>query len=196
MNGDTGGEERGLAAPVATDRLFFAVVPDAHAVGQIGRLAQHLRVKYGLQGRPLVGERLHVTLYHVGDFAGLPQQVVDLACGAAEAVMTSSFDVLFDRVLSFGAKRRKYPLVLCGGDGVSELVAFQKALGSAMGRTGFTARGVNSSYTPHVTLLYDTQRVIQQPVEAIAWHVREFVLIRSLLGKSHHIALARWPLMA
>jgi len=61
---------------------------------------------------------------------------------------------------------------------------------------GFSVNGVKSSYTPHVTLLYDSQRVVQQAVETVAWTVREFVLVHSLLGQTRHIALMRWSLSA
>jgi 2'-5' RNA ligase len=43
-------------------------------------------------------------------------------------------------------------------------------------------------------LLYDDHRIPDQPVEAISWIVREFVLVCSLHGQGRHIPLARWPL--
>jgi 2'-5' RNA ligase len=53
---------------------------------------------------------------------------------------------------------------------------------------------VERKFTPHVTLLYDDRMVPEQAVEPISWRVREFVLTHSLLGKTQHVELGRWPL--
>jgi len=197
MTGNHGyGEVASKPPSMATDRLFFAAFPDHRAAIQIAQLARHLRGEHGLKGMPLATERFHVTLHHLGDYVGLPQYVITQACGAAATVTMPPFETRFDQVLSFGAKRRKYPLVLRGGEGVSELAVLRKVLGSAMEDAGFSVSGVKSNYTPHVTLLYDTQRVVQQAVETVAWTVREFVLVHSLLGQTRHIALMRWSLSA
>jgi len=64
-----------------------------------------------------------------------------------------------------------------------------------MAKTGrLLGERVASSFTPHVTLLYDGRVVTERLVEPIRWTVREFVLVRSLLGKTRHIVIGRWPL--
>jgi 2'-5' RNA ligase len=50
-----------------------------------------------------------------------------------------------------------------------------------------------------VTLLYDLHDDKDNPgvseyLEPISWIVHEFVLVRSLLGRSQYEVLARWPL--
>jgi 2'-5' RNA ligase len=50
-------------------------------------------------------------------------------------------------------------------------------------------------YTPHVTLAYGMPWAAARPVESACWNVREFALIHSLLGRTRHVALARWPLV-
>ncbi len=175
------------------DRLFFAVFPDAPAVERVRGIAESLRGKFELRGRALAPKRFHVTLHHVGDYAGLPDDVVARAREAASALSQTSFDVMFDRAGSFMGRRRDLPLVLRGGNSVIPLMAFQHALGEAMKRVKL-GRWVASGYTPHVTLLYDARYVAAQSVEPVAWTVREFVLVHSLLGRTRHIALARWPL--
>ena len=59
-----------------TDRLFLGVFlhPDAAAEGV--DLAWRLRKELNLRGMPLPPERLHITLHHIGDYTGLPPQVV------------------------------------------------------------------------------------------------------------------------
>jgi 2'-5' RNA ligase len=62
---------------------------------------------------------------------------------------------------------------------------------------GFGDRAVvpnAAHYTPHVTLAYGMPWIAARPVDAVSWNVREFVLMHSLLGRTRHIALARWPL--
>lgn len=183
------------AAPQLTDRLFFAIFPDARAAAQIAGLAQQLRDEHGLKGKPLKTERFHVTLHHLGDYAGLPQDLVEVACAAAAGVAAASFDVTFDRVASFSTVPRNRPFVLRDGDGVASLIAFQQTLGDALKKT-VLGRWAKPAYTPHVTLLYDDRSVPEQAVPAVSWTASEFVLIHSLIGQTLHVPLARWPLRA
>jgi 2'-5' RNA ligase len=178
-----------------TDRLFFAIFPDADAAARIAKLAERLRGKGGLKGKPLATERFHVTLHHLGDYIRLPQDIVAAAREAAAAVTAPPFDVLFDYAVSFVGRPRNRPFVLRGGDGVAALMAFQQSLGLAMRKAGL-GRWVDQRFTPHVTLLYDDRFVDEQRIEPIGWAVHEFVLVHSLLGRSEHIPLERWPLGA
>ena len=181
------------AAPKRTDGLFFAVYPDAAAAARITTLAQELRTEHGLKGKPHVASRLHITLHHLGNHAGLPQLLVSAANEAAAEVAAAPFVVGLDRVASF-RRAVRLPLVLRGGDGVDALVAFQQLLGAALKKAGL-APWVHPQFTPHLTLLYDNQCVAEQWVDPVVWTVREFVLVRSLLGRSQHVPLARWPLL-
>lgn len=183
------------AAPRPTDRLFFAIYPDAAAAAQIARLAQQLRAEHGLQGKPLKPERFHVTLHHLGDYAGLPQDLVAAACGAAASLAAAPFDITFDRVASFTSAPRNRPFVLRGADGLAALMAFQQSLGEALKKT-VLGRWAKAGFTPHVTLLYDDRSVPEQAVTPVSWTARELVLVHSLIGRSLHVPLARWPLHA
>lgn len=178
------------AAPQPTDRLFFAIYPDPETAARIAGLAGRLRDEHGMKGRPLAAERLHVTLHHLGDYVGAPRGVVDVAIEAAAAVAKPAFDIVFDRAASFHGRPRNRPFVLRGGDGV---MAFQQALGVAMMKAGL-GRWAEQHFTPHVTLLYDDLCIAEQAIEPVGWTAREFVLVHSLLGRTQHIPLARWPL--
>jgi 2'-5' RNA ligase len=142
---------------------------------------------------PLPPERLHITLHHIGDYTGLPPQVVTAISDVAAKVRTDPFEVEFDRVASFSGKRGNLPLVLRGGEGLAELMKFQRGLGTAITRAR-VGRPVASQFTPHVTLLYDGIQVEERAVEPIRWTVSEFILVHSLLGQTRHIPLARWSL--
>lgn len=183
------------AAPQLTDRLFFAIFPNAGAAAQIATLAQQLREKNGLSGKPLKTERFHVTLHHLGDYAGLPKDLVEVACAAAAGIRAAPFNVTFDRAASFSTAPRNRPFVLRGDDGVVPLITFQQTLGDALKKT-VLGRWAKPAYTPHVTLLYDDRSVPEQTVPAVSWTASEFVLIHSLIGQTLHVPLGRWPLRA
>jgi RNA 2',3'-cyclic 3'-phosphodiesterase len=176
-----------------TDRLFFAIFPDADVAARIAQLALQLRAEHGLRGSPLKQQRFHVTLHHLGDYAGLQQGIVAMASQTATAVAQQPFHLAFDRAASFCSTPRNRPFVLRGGDGFAAVTTFQQALGTEMTKAGLV-RWAKPAYTPHVTLLYDDRCIAEQPVEAISWTAHEFVLVHSLIGQSLHVPLARWPL--
>ena len=174
-------------------RLFLAVKPDADTAQHIVRLIEQLRPVVGFKGKALRAERLHVTLHHVGDFVQPPpEDLVARVRAAADGVVLPAFDASFNQVVSFHGRRDHRPFVLLGQDGVSELMAFQAALGDALLRSGVPVpRG---HFKPHITLLYDRGGFAPKPVEPISWTVREFVLIHSWLGKTRYDELGRWAL--
>ncbi|HEX7932614.1 MAG TPA: 2'-5' RNA ligase family protein [Paraburkholderia sp.] len=188
----------GLEAPPApTDGLFFAVFPDANTAAGISKLAQGLCGKSRTRSKPLAASRLHVTLHHLGVFAGgLPAACVDAAMRAAGSIRMAPFTVEFETVVSFAAKPRPGPLVLSGGEGVAGLHVLHDALGDALQNCGIETRAAAAAlaYTPHVTLAYGLPWAAARPVEPVCWNVRGFALIHSLLGRTRHIVLARWPL--
>ncbi len=155
-----------------------------------------VRSTHGLSGKPLLTERFHITLHHLGDFAGLPPHIVAMAeeAGAAAAAAVAPVDITLDRAMSFVAKPGKHPYVLLGSDGVAALVNFQRALGAAMAKTGLKVSLAKSTFTPHVTLLYDAHSVAEHAVELVSWTAQELVLVHSLLGQTKHVPLARWAL--
>jgi 2'-5' RNA ligase len=186
--------ERFDAAAPQKSRLFFALYPEPQAAERAGVMARRLRHDHGLTGKPLRDDRFHVTLQWFGDFPDLPRGLVGEIVTAAARVSAPVFDVTFDRVASFKRKRSfNQPLVLLGDEGLSDLKAFYLRLGQALASVGF-GHDPNPRFNPHVTLLYDDRRVVEQPIEPLRWTVREFVLVQSLLGQTQHVALGRWPL--
>jgi 2'-5' RNA ligase len=182
----------GLPMRHATDRLFFAIFPDERAARHIAQLAQGLRAHHGMKGKPLATQRFHVSLHHVGDYAGLPADVASAARDVASAVAPPPFTVAFTSAASFRGRPDNQPLVLRGDDGVVGLLSLQQHLGRAMARAGLGR--TSPHYTPHVTLMYGDRAIDEQTVGPIVWRVEEFVLVHSLLGRSHYVPLARFPL--
>ncbi|MGH8213338.1 MAG: RNA 2',3'-cyclic phosphodiesterase [Rhodanobacteraceae bacterium] len=185
----------GFATQPAVDRLFFAVHPDAQAAQQIGALAQTLHAKHGLRGKPLPADRLHITLHHLGDYGGLPESLIEAANAAAARMAMPPFEVRFDRVASFAGGARKRPCVLRSEapDANPALIALQAGLGAHLRDAGLGTH-VERRFTPHVTLLYAERGITEAVVPPIAWIVRGFALVHSLLGRGQHRILRAWPL--
>lgn len=178
---------------VPAHRLFLAIKPDSATAEHIGRLVEQLRPAVGFKGKALHAHRLHVTLYHLGDFVQPPpEDLIARIRGAAEALVMPPFSVTFDRVVSLHGRRDKRPFVLVGSDEVAPLMAFQSALGEALQEAGVPLPG--GQFKPHVTLLYDRGGFASKPVEPVTWTVREFMLIHSWLGKTRYDELGRWSL--
>lgn len=176
----------------ATDRLFFALFPTTTTAAQVYALQQDLRVRHGLWGRALAIGRLHVTLCHLGDYNGLPAEVVAKASAAASRISTAPIDVTFESALSFTGRPRNRPFVLQGKTGTESVKAFQRQLGTELKACGLGRFA--RPYTPHMTLLYDTAGVAEHPIDPITWTASEFVLVHSLLGQTRHIRLGQWQL--
>lgn len=175
------------------DNIFFAVCPDEAAANQIHGIATSISAEFGLRGRLLDRLCLHITLQGVGEFDGLPRSRIAQAVEAAHSIAMPAFDIGFDRVFSFVGSGRNHPLVLRGSDGHADLRRLHRLLGDAMRRAGLW-RTVRSSFTPHVTMLYDSRTIDEMPVPLVRWTVRKFVLVHSPQGHSRHNHLGRWEL--
>lgn len=193
----------GFAEPAATlpplsehrpgkERLFLALQPPADVWPALRQLEQQQRQQHGLQGRALRDEHLHITLQHLLDHESLPDDWIARAGMAVERVERQVFALCFDRVMSFARRIDNRPFVLLAQEGLQALLGLQRALGEAMKQVGFLK--VDRGFTPHVTLLYDRLQIPMQPVEPVQWQAQEIVLIHSLLGRTQHRVLARWPL--
>ncbi|MEH0164704.1 2'-5' RNA ligase family protein [Paucibacter sp. JuS9] len=178
-----------------TDRLFFALRPDAATVAAVSRRLDGLRKELGLKGRPLLAEHLHISLHHVGDFESFPADLVHRLLEAAQAVHAPAVPICLDALLSFGrTNRRNNPLALLAGEPLEPLRAFHRSLGVHLQSAGIT--GLQGRFTPHLTLLYDDALIELRAIEPLRWTATEFMLIDRLIGQTRQVVLGRWPLHA
>jgi RNA 2',3'-cyclic 3'-phosphodiesterase len=173
--------------------LFFSVFPDPRTAAGIARLARDLRREYGLKGRPLPTSRFHCSLYGFRERDGSSPRLVAKVREAGALVTAAPFRLLFNGVKSFSGRAGHRPLVLVGDDGVVGLSLLHASLCAAMRQVGLKPRGC-SSFTPHLTLLYDERCLGERPIESVWWTVSEIVLVLSLIGKTKHVSLGRWRL--
>lgn len=182
-----------LSRPVHA--LFFALVPHPQAAQGVARLAESLCREHGLQASPLPAGRLHVTLHDLGDFdaAGIPADHVAMACEAAARLVSPSFELVFDRVLSFsGRPGAARPLVLrCTEAGDAAVSALRDALGRILVDHGVPHQPAG---TAHMTLLYDREGVAEQPIPSWRWTVQELALVHSHVGQGRHERRGTWTL--
>jgi 2'-5' RNA ligase len=177
--------------PSQKDRIFFAALPDKETAARIHALAETLKQANKFDGNLILPEHLHVTLFHLGDWASLPEEIVRLAKEAAALVDVPAFDVTFQRSESFRNSTGIYPFVLTGDE--TQWRALHAGLGGALKRVGLGG-ATQGAFKPHITLTRDRLRATPNPLAPIRWTVKDFVLIHSLLGKTTHIHLGRWPL--
>ncbi|SRR5258706_9225119 len=179
--------------PFSIDPLFFAIYVETPAAAKMMQVAKRFKDKGGLKCKLMEPERLHVSLYSLGNYYGPRHPVLVRASEAAAAVRFTPFKVKFDEVITFRGSPDNRPIVLCGDAGADALVEFRNVLGTSMIRAGLNQR-VSRSFTPHATLLYATGEIPRESVESIEWTVREFALVCSLYGLTQHVAIARWKL--
>lgn len=177
--------------PSQKERIFLAALPDAATAKRIHSLAEKWKTEHGLTGNLILPEHLHVTLFHLGDWAALPEEVVNLASGAASQVHVPVFDVAFKRAESFRNSTGVFPFVLTCDK--AQWSVLHEALRSELTRAGLGG-ATRGDFQPHVTLTYDPIRVKPHAIEPITWMMTDFVLIHSVLGKTTHNHLGRWPL--
>lgn len=171
-----------------TDRLFFAVRPDAEAVEAIRSVRRTLCAKAGLSGPEVPPEQLHVALWRVGDYVVPPTaEDIDAILRQAGTVEMPPFRVSFGSAKSQG----RGGLVLCGGRGRADLESLSTRLRDALIRPGAeTGRAV----LPHLTLLRSETILPERRIKAIGWTVHEVVLVHSLPGRATHRPVGRVPL--
>lgn len=173
-------------------QLFLALFPPQPAREIAANLARVFRTKYCLRTQPLRPDRLHASLYSLGRFRSVPREVLETPEPAVHDCDIPPFDVAFDRALSFENNDRR-PFVITGGDGLAALKDFHHHLRTWVNRT-FGVPNLRTSFTPHITLLYDRQNIPQQPVDPVRWQVTEFSRVLSVVGQSRYVHLDRWRL--
>lgn len=175
-----------------TDRLFFAIRPDAAVTARIEALRAKLCAEQGLIGTLLPPEQFQITLYHLGDFARYPQDLVDKAIAAGGTLAVPAFELVLDQAMSLKRREpRNLPCVLTTCEPQAPLQALHGQLVAALKAAGLYRY---AGFTPQLTLLHDNIPVEPQAVEPLGWTVHELLLVRSLLGKQEEEILARWPL--
>ncbi|WP_308217213.1 2'-5' RNA ligase family protein [Variovorax sp. RO1] len=169
--------------------LFFALLPDTQDAATIAALGERMNSQHALKGTVVEAQRLHVTLFDLGDHEQVPADKVVQASNAAAAVRVPALDVVFEKSMSYA----KGALVLCADDeaNVAALREFRQRLGEALADVGLKP---SRTFTPHMTVAYARRKLEKHALEApVQWTAHSLVLIDSHVGEGVHEVLGRWP---
>lgn len=172
---------------VATQRLFFALWPDAPLQRQLAAAATALLPQAG--GRRVRPENLHCTLVFLGTVDAGQRRCIE---AAADAVAAPAFDLDIDR---FGYFRRPQVAWLGCTRTPPALLELVAQLGRGCAACGFPPE--RRPYAVHLTvarkLRRDPGRV---PFLPIAWRVERFALVESVSADDgvHYRPLRFWQL--
>lgn len=165
--------------------LFFAVKPPPVLARSIDYFAE---LRAGKQRR-IMRDHQHVTLGITIDWLDYPDEQIKALLRGATAIMAEPFDLLFDQ-LSCGDRS----VALRPSHTIDALKELQRQVALAMRQAGMTPRP-DWNFSPHQTLFYHHDGAApSQRINGFGWHVEEFVLICSHVGRTRHDILGRWSL--
>ena len=183
------GSRPGFEPPTPTDRLFLAVFPNPQDATQLTTIANNYLASHNLTAGAVEPNRLHVTLFHLGDYTSLPPALIESATAALSRLTAQPLIIRFDQIGSFGNRHAKSPLVLAASDGNEQLHALHKQLATHL-RAFSLGQWTHGSYAPHMTVAYGKAAMPFEKIEPISWTAGEVLLVHSLLGKTRHIPMA------
>lgn len=175
------------------DNLFVALRPPDIIAWDLRDVGLGLQERHDLEGKLRPVSHLHLTLFHVGKFTGLPSDIVEAsrrACGAVASV-GRSFDLMVDQATCFGTGGKNIPLVLTSRGRNPHLDLLYRRLVLQFAKEGLSASKARK-FEPHITLSYLKRSFSTEPIDPLAWTVNDFVLIHSLIGQTKYIELGRW----
>ena len=171
----------------ATQRLFFALWPDASTADALATLAQQVAAESG--GRPTAPGNVHVTLAFLGD---QPRRIARELSAAAARISAPAFDLVLDRVDAW----RKSAIAWAGVQSVPPpLVELHQALTRSLVVSGLEPD--ERPFAVHVTLARRISGVVRRPLAPpLVWHVTAFALVASELDATgaRYRVLSSWPL--
>ncbi len=168
-------------------RVFFALWPDEEVRDALAALAHAAQAQCG--GRAMVREKVHLTLFFVGDIE--TPRIPELESVAA-SLGTVPFDLVLDRLGYW----RHNNIVWAGASTCPPaLAALAADLKDTLAR--ISVPGEDRPYAPHITLIRNARRApAGGSFPACVWRAREFVLVDSVAagGGVRYDVRARWPL--
>jgi 2'-5' RNA ligase len=167
-------------------RLFFALWPSDELQVAIERELCELIARSG--GKLVPRINYHATLAFLGSIA--PERVL-VAHAVANKVQARSFDLSLDHVHAW---RRSGISFLGSHNTPPELSQLVTTLHGKLREREFVLE--ERPFRLHVTLARDARMTERVNVVPIEWHVDDFVLVESTLGRggSRYDVVGRWPL--
>lgn len=179
----------------ALHNLFFAIMIPGADSPEFTDCFQRFQKAYPFRRKPIEADRLHLSVYAVcgGDY--LPQDVVQLATRAGDAVRFTPFSVTFSEAMTYRNQRTEMPFVVTAQESAEAVNGLRFQIGSAYSQIRGHGRYQHKSMSPHVTLAWDRVIVTKQPIRPLSIVAREFALVHSHVGESRYTIVKRWPLV-
>ena len=158
-------------------RHFFACWPTEDTALALAGIAAEVAPR--LEGRPVAGDKVHLTLAFLGE-----TDRVDEAKEIAAQVRGQPFTLVIDRLGTF----RRAAVAWAGSSSPDpELLRIQAGLEQALRDRGFALE--DRPFNPHVTLARKIRRArLDEPLAPLRWRVNDFALVRSESGRYETIA--------
>lgn len=173
----------------ATQRLFFALWPDASTSDALATLARQVAAECG--GRPTAPGSGHLTLAFLGD---QPRRIARALSAAAARISAPSFDLVLDSVDCW----RKNAIAWAGVQSAPlPLVELQQKVARALLVSGLQPE--ERPFAVHVTLARRITVAVKRPLAPpLVWRVTAFALVESELDAAgaRYRVLSSWPLIA
>ncbi|MES2661025.1 MAG: 2'-5' RNA ligase family protein [Verrucomicrobiota bacterium] len=178
------------------DNLFVALLPPLSIAEDSRDRGLELEGRHCLRGNRRPTSHSHLTLFHVGNFFGLPIDIVEAsrrACSAA-AALSQAFAFELDQAACFGSGWKNTPLVLKRQERHFQMDRLHERVVIQFHRQGISHRKKSKKFEPHITLSYLNGTFPTESIDPVGWMVRDLVLIHSLVGQTKYIELGRWKL--
>ena len=179
---------------LTTHRLFFAVRPPPEVAAAIGQVAAGARSSGLLRGHWLQAAKYHITVHFLGGFAFVPEDLVERARSAADALRFAAFDIVLDRMTSFPGRRQSPCILCCTPAAAAALRDLWSVLRAGCDNAGATAPQ-QDTFVPHLTIAYANRALPEPiPIEPLRWRADEFLLLHSDVSAASHKPLGSWAL--
>jgi len=185
------------AARPGVDNVFFALTPEGQAGTQAIDIQSGFLPQLGDKPYLVPESCLHVSLLDIGIKKNLVlrsfESTIAMAKEAAGKLEVASFEVGFEKALSFNARPdQSKALVLQMDEGRSQILALCKKLKLCLAMAG--VHSDDKAATPHMTLARTLQTIAPTRVAPLRWTATRLVLVHSVVGEKRHIPLQSWPL--
>jgi len=181
------------------DNVFFALIPEGQAGVQAINIQNCFLSQLGENPYLVPQSCLHVSLVDIGIKKNLVLRsfgsTIAMATEAAGKLSATSFEVGFDKALSFNAKAKanqSKAFVLQMAEGREQVLALCKKLKLCLAMAG--VHSDDKAATPHMTLARAVRSIPLTDVQPVFWVATRLVLVHSVFGQTRHIALQSWPL--
>jgi RNA 2',3'-cyclic 3'-phosphodiesterase len=165
-------------------RYFLALRPPRAIAAEMG----FWRDSFLFGGRKVADDRLHMTLFMLGDFERAPGRLLVRVGAALSGASLPGCRIVLDRLTGGHGSA-----LLAPGEPLPGLGKMQARLAETLARSDVQAAPW-WRFSQHVTLLYDHSYAGECPIDPIGWTAAELLLIESRVGRGEHVRLDAWPL--